>query len=77
MLRLIKLKVCGIRSIKSRKTRWAVQVAFMEGKQNARSVLVRKTKSEETTWNTCCRWEDTVKMSIVRSRTQTMEFSLV
>ena len=49
-----------IRSLKSRRLRWAGHVARMEQSRNAYRVLMGKPESKRPR----CRWEDNIKMDL-------------
>ena len=53
-----------IRSLKSRRLRWAGHVACMEQSKNASRVLVGKPKGKRTLGRPRCRWEDNIKMDL-------------
>jgi hypothetical protein len=51
-----------IRMTKSRRMRWAGQVARMGSKRNAYSILVRKPEGKRPRGRQRRRWVDTIKM---------------
>ena len=51
-----------IRSLKSRRLRWAGHVAHMEQSRNAHRVLVGKPEGKRPLWRPRRRWEDNIKM---------------
>ena len=53
-----------IRSLKSRRLRWAGHVARMEQSRNAHRVLVRKPEGKKPLGWPRCRWEDNIKMGL-------------
>jgi hypothetical protein len=53
-----------IRMIKSRKMRWAGNVARMEEKRNIYSLLVGKPEGKRLLGRLRCRWVDNIKMDL-------------
>ena len=53
-----------IRSLKSRRLRWAVHVARMEQSRNAYRVLVGKPEGKRPLGRTRRRWEGNIKMDL-------------
>ena len=53
-----------IRSLKSRRLRWAGHVASMEQSRNAYRVLVGKPEGKRPLGRPRCRWEDNIKMNL-------------
>ena len=53
-----------IRSLKSRRLRWAGHVARMEQSRNAYRVLVGKPEGKRPLRRSRCRWEDNIKMDL-------------
>ena len=51
-----------IRSLKSRRLRWAGHVARMDESTNAYRVLVGKPEGKRPLGRPRCRWEDNIKM---------------
>ena len=53
-----------MRSLKSRRMRWAGHVARLEPFRNAYKVLVEKPESKRPLGRPRCRWEDNIKMDL-------------
>ena len=53
-----------IRSLKSRRLKWAGHVACMEQSRNVYRVLVGKPESKRPLGRPRCKWEDNIKMDL-------------
>ena len=53
-----------IRDLKSRRLRWAGNVARKEKSRNAYRVLLGKPEGKRPSGRTRCRWEDNIKMDL-------------
>ena len=53
-----------IRSLKSRRLRWAGHVEHMDQSRNTYKVLVGKPEGKRSLGRPMCRWEDNIKMDL-------------